>query len=186
MDEQQAIDAWKDAEQRYQPGQQVWGVVTRVTHFGVFARVEPGLEGVIYAFEIGNGPTALAAFVPGQEVTLYVSAIDASRKRLELSLQNNLTPGLLGPPALPPEIRAHRSASGGTQSWPPLLPPPDLTLKSEDASQASCPACQRAIQTGWKFCVYCGRSLQRRCAACGTLQPDLPDARYCCECGQAL
>ena len=104
MDDQQPINAWAHAEQRYQAGQEVQGVVTRVAQFGVFVQIEPDIEGVIYMFELGSGPSAIAAFTPGQRLQLYVRNIDASRKRLELSLSNDPTPGLLDERIVPPEI----------------------------------------------------------------------------------
>lgn len=182
MDEQQPTNAWVHAEQRYQAGQEVRGVVTRIAQFGVFAQVEPGIEGIIYAFELGDRPSAMAGFTPGQEIQLYVKNIDASRKRLELSLSDDPTPGLLDERMLPSQAR--RKNPSNEQTLPILRPQPD-TL-ANDANHPGCPGCQRRVQATWKFCVYCGGSLQRRCPACGSLQPDLPDARYCCECGNPV
>ncbi|HEY3992514.1 MAG TPA: S1 RNA-binding domain-containing protein [Ktedonobacteraceae bacterium] len=184
MDDQQPINAWAHAEQRYQSGQEVRGVVTRVAQFGVFVQVEPGIEGIIYAFELGIGPSAIAGFTPGQEMQLYVRNIDASRKRLELSLSNDPTPGLLDDHMLPPEARRKTLSNAQVQPVPLLLPA--TPANPNHANHPGCPTCQRPIQATWKFCVYCGKSLQRRCSACGKLQPDLPDAHYCWECGQPV
>lgn len=180
MDEQQSVNAWADAEERYRAGQEVRGVVTRVAQFGVFVRVEPGIEGILYTFELGPGPGAMAAFAPGQEVRLYVKDVDVRRKRLELGLENQPVPGLVSEQAVPDEARRKTlpELPGATQSFPRETP--------GGREEHRCPTCQRAVQSTWRYCVYCGGNLQRRCPACGTAQPDLPDARYCCECGKLL
>ncbi|HEY0756334.1 MAG TPA: S1 RNA-binding domain-containing protein [Ktedonobacteraceae bacterium] len=186
MDEpQQPANVWEHADERYQAGQKVQGVVTRVAQFGIFVQVESGLEGIIYAFELGSGPAALTTFTPGQEIQLFVKNIDISRKRLELSLDNALMPELLDERALP--LPLHRQLSVGEQSRsiPPQLLPNIPAITRESALPA-CPGCLRQVQTNWKFCVYCGAALQCRCPACGNIQPALPDARFCFACGQAV
>lgn len=188
MDSQQAGNGnniWASAETRYQAGQEVRGTVTRVAQFGIFIQLEPGIEGVLYAFELGQKPSAVAGFSPGQEIQLYVKSVDANRKRLELSLQNEPLPGLLEKQEIPPALRLNkRSAPMEEFSWPTPFPLP-APLNNE-AQEQNCPGCQRQIQIAWKYCVYCGGSLRRSCSSCGTLQPDLADAHYCCECGKQL
>ena len=180
-DQQAAHNPWLGAETRYQPGQEVHGTVTRVAQFGVFVQVEPGLEGIVYAFELGQGPSAMVGIAVGQEMQLYVKSIDVGRKRLELGLQNVSVPGLLGEIEVPPAMR--RSKQLEEHPWPSPLPPLGALPREHERP---CPTCLRPIQNAWKYCVYCGASLRRRCSACGTTQPDLPDASFCCECGQAL
>ncbi|HLI68635.1 MAG TPA: S1 RNA-binding domain-containing protein [Ktedonobacteraceae bacterium] len=181
MDDQQPVNPWADAEVRYQVGQEVRASVTRVAQFGVFVQVEPGMEGIVYAFELGQGPSVLAGFAPGQEMHLYVKNVDAGKKRLELSPRNQVQPGLATESDLPPFAR--QKGRVGTLSWPES---PFLPQAPADQGRQYCPGCQREVQTAWKYCVYCGESLQRRCPACGSAQPDLPEARYCCECGRML
>jgi hypothetical protein len=176
-DQQTNGDPWIGADARYLPGQQVRGQVTRLTQFGVFVEIEPGLEGILYAFEVGTGPGALGGFVRGQELQLYVKNRDVSRRRLELSLQHGLMPGLLEESALPPDLLRHAPAVSERQTGVhPLLTGEELR----------CQSCQRAVRASWRYCVYCGGSLQRICATCGALQADLPDARYCWSCGQSV
>jgi predicted RNA-binding protein with RPS1 domain len=180
-DQYAGSNPWIDAEARYQPGQAVRGTITRVTQFGVFVQLEPGVEGILYAFELGQGPSALIGFVPGQEVQLYVRTIEVSKKRLELSLQNHPVPGLLEGNEVPAHVRRNKQSE--ELSWPmPFLLPGAQT----GGDERCCPTCQRVIQAVWKYCVYCGGSLYRYCSACGATQPDLPGAHYCCECGKPL
>lgn len=179
MDSQQAgKNPWSDAEARYLPGQAIQGTVTRVAQFGVFVEVEPGLEGVLYAFELGPGPSSMISFTRGQILQLYVKSVDVPRKRLELSLQNSPDIGLLGESQVPSAPRRRDQPSD--IPWPLPLP------QSAGQPEPYCPACQRAVQSSWKYCVYCGGSLLHLCPACGSVQPDLPDARYCWTCGQLL
>lgn len=176
---------WANIETRYQLGQEVRGVVTRVAQFGVFVQLEPGIEGVIYAFELGQKPSAVASFSPGQELQLYIKSVDASRKRLELSFFNEPPPGLLENQEVPPTLRLGRKPGASEELlWPTSLPLPVPPL--EEQRELNCPGCQRPMSVGWKYCVYCGSSLRRSCPECGTLQPDLADAHYCCECGKQL
>jgi double zinc ribbon protein/S1 RNA binding family protein len=183
----QEHNPWDNVEERYQLAQQVQGVVTRITHFGVFIQLEPGLEGIIYTFELGSGPSAVAGFVPGQEMQLYVNSVDAGRKRLELSLEQPRMLGLLKEHPLPATMRRSQPA-GELPPLPeafvklPLAPPQALFEQNEH----NCPTCQRAIQAAWKYCIYCGHTLRIHCSACGSTQPNLPDARYCYECGNTL
>jgi hypothetical protein len=172
---------WADAETRYCVGQEVRGIVTRVAQFGVFVQVEPGLEGIVYAFELGQGASAMAGIAVGQEMQLYVKSIDVGKKRLELGPQNEATPGLMGERSVPPV--ALRNSQLEERPWFPPLSLPDTPIEQ---GNRSCPTCLRSIQHAWKYCVYCGGSLRRHCPACATIQPDLRDARFCCECGKSL
>jgi ribosomal protein S1 len=174
-------DPWAEAESRYQPEQEVQGIVTRVTQLGVFVQLEPGIEGIMYGFELGPGNTALARYRPGQEIRLYVQTVDANRKRLELTPRQEHIPGLLADQALPVELQRQKRPV----NLPDLaeFPLPEMLFK---ADEQNCPTCHQAVQRSWKYCVYCGGSLRRQCAACGNIQPDLPAARFCYECGKPL
>jgi small subunit ribosomal protein S1 len=45
-------EPWETAAERYAPGARVAGTVTRVTDFGAFVELEPGLEGMIHVSEM--------------------------------------------------------------------------------------------------------------------------------------
>ena len=80
------VDPWTTVAQRYAVGQLVKGTVTKIAPFGVFARIEDGIEGLIHLSELmpGQDPKTLHE---GQELTLRVLRIDADRRRLGLSLR---------------------------------------------------------------------------------------------------
>ena len=45
-------EPWETAAERYLPGQRIAGAVTRLTDFGAFVELEPGLEGLIHISEM--------------------------------------------------------------------------------------------------------------------------------------
>ncbi len=45
-------EPWETAPERYQTGQRVAGEVTRLTDFGAFVEIEPGIEGMIHVSEM--------------------------------------------------------------------------------------------------------------------------------------
>lgn len=181
MADQQQADAWASVEERYQVGQEVRGTVTRLAQFGVFVQLEPGIEGILYTFELGPGAGALAKFAPGEEVRVYIKDIDPRKRRLELGLEAQAMPAPLAEHELPPEARRKRLPDEWLNPAQPLFPRP-----APQRDEQLCPSCQRPVQESWNYCVYCGETLQRRCSTCGTVQPGLPGARYCYECGRRL
>jgi small subunit ribosomal protein S1 len=82
------VDPWTTVEQRYQIGQLVNGVITKIAPFGAFARIEDGVEGLIHLSELPAGQTdPKAALREGQEVTVRILRIDPERRRLGLSIK---------------------------------------------------------------------------------------------------
>ena len=84
-------DPWASVEERYQEGQLVEGVITRLTKWGAFASIvgDEAIEGLIHISELDAGPVVHPRDVvqPGQVVTLRVIGVDAPRHRLALSLK---------------------------------------------------------------------------------------------------
>jgi small subunit ribosomal protein S1 len=80
---------WETAENRYHPGEVNEAVITSVTTFGAFARLEPGLDGLIHVTEMCPASDKIdPAHVvrEGQRVRVRVLSVDATRQRLGLSL----------------------------------------------------------------------------------------------------
>jgi small subunit ribosomal protein S1 len=80
---------WETAEERYTPGQVVEAEVTSVMHFGAFARLEEGLDGLIHISEMDthNGQVKPDELIhEGSRVMVRILQVDASRQRLGLSL----------------------------------------------------------------------------------------------------
>lgn len=81
-------DPWLFVEKRYQPGQIVEGVVTHVTDFGAFVRVEDGLEALLHASEIEEGFVhPRDVLQKGDRVNARIIALDGKRRRMGLSLR---------------------------------------------------------------------------------------------------
>jgi len=82
-------DPWADAATRYPAGMLVEGVVERTAAFGVFVEIEPGLTGLIPASESDTpkGGDLSSSFAPGAKVAATVLTVDASRKRISLSMK---------------------------------------------------------------------------------------------------
>lgn len=81
-------DPWSTVEERYSVGQVVEGVVTNVVNFGAFARIEPGIEGLIHSSELLEDPELDPRDVveEGEELALRIISLDARRRRMGLSL----------------------------------------------------------------------------------------------------
>jgi small subunit ribosomal protein S1 len=82
-------EPWSTVEERYQIGQLVTGKITKLTDFGAFARLDEDIEGLIHISELAENRISHPKEVvqEGQELTLRVIRIDASKQRLGLSLR---------------------------------------------------------------------------------------------------
>jgi small subunit ribosomal protein S1 len=80
---------WDTVAQRYREGQLVEGVVTRLTDFGVFVEVEPGVEGLVHISELAEDLILDPVEVvdEGEPLLLRVIRVDAPARRLGLSLR---------------------------------------------------------------------------------------------------
>ena len=82
-------EPWETIEERYQVGGVVDGVVTKLTDFGAFARVEDAVEGLIHISELTTRIISHPREVvrEGDAVRLKVLRIEPERRRLGLSLK---------------------------------------------------------------------------------------------------
>jgi small subunit ribosomal protein S1 len=83
-------DPWQDKVGKFKVGQLVEGVITRLTKFGAFARLEGDLEGLIHISEISESRIEHpkeAGLHEGDVVTLRVIRIDPEQRRIGLSLR---------------------------------------------------------------------------------------------------
>ena len=75
-------DPWDEAAKEYPAEKKVSGKVTKITDFGVFVSLEPGIEGLIHITNIPPGKKLSY----GDEVNCYVQEIDPKAKKLSLGL----------------------------------------------------------------------------------------------------
>jgi ribosomal protein S1 len=78
---QLGTDPWVDIETRYPVGTTVTGTVSRVVQFGVFVKVEPGVDGLIHTSKLSPDQQ----FQPGDQVTVVVESVEPTQRRMSLS-----------------------------------------------------------------------------------------------------
>lgn len=82
-------DPWSRVQATYEVGQVFTGRVTRVTDFGAFVELEPGVEGLAHAstFAPTGRPTGWAASVaPGMTGAFEILSVDPEKKRIGVAL----------------------------------------------------------------------------------------------------
>lgn len=83
---------WENVARSYAPNDIVAATVTSVASFGIFARLEEGLEGLVHVSEMElQGASIKDSFSEGQQIRVRILQINAQQQRLGLSLK--LTPG---------------------------------------------------------------------------------------------
>ncbi|KKQ94543.1 hypothetical protein A2865_02910 [Candidatus Woesebacteria bacterium RIFCSPHIGHO2_01_FULL_39_17] len=75
-------DPWEKVEKKYKKDKRVRADITRVTDFGVFVQLEPGIEGLIHITKIPPGKK----LVKGDKVDVYVEDIDKENRKIALGL----------------------------------------------------------------------------------------------------
>src|SRR5262249_1100592 len=94
---QMANDPWEgDIPGRYHPGDIKKGKVTKLTNFGVFVELEPGLEGLLHISELADHKVESPEDVVkvGDEIEVKVLRVDAADRKIGLSRKRlNWTPG---------------------------------------------------------------------------------------------
>jgi small subunit ribosomal protein S1 len=81
-------DPWEgDIPGRYKPGEIKKGKVTKLTNFGVFVELEPGLEGLLHISELSEQKVESPEDVVnvGDEVEVKVLRVDAADRKIGLS-----------------------------------------------------------------------------------------------------
>jgi small subunit ribosomal protein S1 len=79
---QLANDPWTNIEERYPVGTTVSGKVSRVAPFGVFVKIEPGVDGLIHTSKL----TPDQVYDVGQTANVAVESVDAAQRRMSLSV----------------------------------------------------------------------------------------------------
>ncbi|MBX9582729.1 MAG: S1 RNA-binding domain-containing protein, partial [Gemmataceae bacterium] len=120
---QMANDPWDgDIPGRYKPGQKVRGKVTKLTNFGVFVELEPGLEGLLHISELTDDKIESPEEVVkvGDEVDVKVLRVDTKDRKVGLSMRNvddPTVPDVI--PDMPIEEMEAEAAASAAQTPPP-------------------------------------------------------------------
>jgi small subunit ribosomal protein S1 len=80
---------WEDIQRKYAIGTQVTGPISSVTDFGVFVKLDEGMEGLVYSSELGPERIEKPAehFQEGQEITALVTKVEPAEQKISLSIR---------------------------------------------------------------------------------------------------
>jgi ribosomal protein S1 len=79
-------DPWVAVNERFHPDQVLPAKVRRLTNFGAFLELEPGVEGLLHVSQFGGRTRDPGqAIKVGEELTVRIQSIDAPAKRISLS-----------------------------------------------------------------------------------------------------
>jgi hypothetical protein len=146
------FDPWITFAQRYTPGQLVEGVVTRVMSFGLFVRVEEGIEGLVPRSMVSGKditPEELSTRIHENErVTVRIKHIDADGHKLSLSIYD-----------VSQSIQAFEGHC--PSCWHVTEPAWQYCIFCGASLARVCPYCgaPRADMEGVRFCFECGNEL---------------------------
>jgi small subunit ribosomal protein S1 len=120
---QMANDPWEgDIPGRYHPGDIKKGKVTKLTNFGVFVELEPGLEGLLHISELADHKVDSPEEVVkvGDEVEVKILRVDPGDRKIGLSRKRLHGPeegeGEGEEPTAPSPKARERELRGGTGS----------------------------------------------------------------------
>lgn len=82
-------DPWKEAVKKYKVNDIVQGKVVRITNFGAFVEIEPGVEGLVHISQITDKHIAKVTEVlsVGDEVKAKIIELKPEEKRISLSIR---------------------------------------------------------------------------------------------------
>lgn len=82
-------DPWDSAKDKYKPGSRYTGEVVRLTNFGAFVSLEPGLDGLIHISDLEKDSRDYPEqkqkkLKPGDRISVEINSVDADKKRISL------------------------------------------------------------------------------------------------------
>lgn len=80
-------DPWDKAHAKYKKGSKHTGEVVRITNFGAFVSLEPGLDGLIHISDLEGDSRDFnprEALKKGQSIIVKINSIDTEKKRISL------------------------------------------------------------------------------------------------------
>ncbi|MFC1737926.1 30S ribosomal protein S1 [Planctomycetota bacterium] len=103
---QKTPSPWEDVEQRYPIGARINGKVVNIMNYGVFIRLEDGIEGLVHISEMSwtkrlNHPSEMLSL--GEEVEIVVLNVNKNKQEISLGLkQTETNPWALAQQKYPP------------------------------------------------------------------------------------
>ncbi len=88
------LNPWRNADEKYAVGNVVTGKVARMTDFGAFVELEPGIDALLHVSQISREHVEKPSDVlkVGEEVTAKVVDFNPEDKKISLSIKALLTP----------------------------------------------------------------------------------------------
>jgi small subunit ribosomal protein S1 len=88
-------DPWKNIAEKYPVGSKLEGPIVRLTNFGAFLNIEPGIDGLIHISNLGAGrrinhPKEVVEV--GAVIEAYVLSIDPQASKISLSVEPKAAP----------------------------------------------------------------------------------------------
>jgi small subunit ribosomal protein S1 len=84
---------WDAVAEKYKTGERVHGTVTRLTDYGAFVELDPGIEGLIHISEMSWAKrvrTPSDVVKPGETVEAVILGVNAGERRISLGLKQAL------------------------------------------------------------------------------------------------
>jgi ribosomal protein S1 len=79
-------DPWDSLAERFRPDQIIQARVRRLTNFGAFLELEPGIEGLLHVSQLGGRARDPGQAVKvGEDVTVRIQSLDPHQKRISLT-----------------------------------------------------------------------------------------------------
>jgi ribosomal protein S1 len=79
---QTSKDPWEEAAEKYKSDQKLKGTVVKQSDFGIFVKLEPGIEGLVHITKVPPGKN----FSVGDEINVYIEEVDVKSKKISLGL----------------------------------------------------------------------------------------------------
>ncbi len=80
-------DPWNSAQAKYGLGTRHFGKVARLTNFGAFVTLEPGLDGLIHISDLGGGTRIKhprEVVTEGQSIEVIINSVDSEKRKISL------------------------------------------------------------------------------------------------------
>jgi len=90
---QTSANPWEEMEAGFHVGDQVSGKVVRLTAFGAFVEIAPGVDGLVHISEMSHTKRILKpdeVVKQGDQVHVVIKSIDMNSKRVSLSIKDAL------------------------------------------------------------------------------------------------
>jgi len=75
-------DPWEDVREMFEKDQKITGKIARVTQYGIFVTLSPGIEGLVHISKIAPDYTPNV----GDEITCTVEEVSPEKRKISLSI----------------------------------------------------------------------------------------------------